>query len=91
MRISGRYCSLCYIWSCSYPRLVKDIENGKYNVILTSPEQCFSVDGHRTRFNIILHDKPKFVRKIKCLIVDEAHLIHRWGSSLLGEAAFRPA
>ena len=64
---------------------MKDIENGKYNVILTSPEQCLSVDGHRTRFNMILHDKPKFVRKIKHLIVDEAHLIRLWGSSLLGD------
>lgn len=69
---------------------IKDIKNGVYNVILTSPEQCKLIRGHQTRLFQLLQDH-KFGIRIHWLVVDKSHLVRLWGMTLGDNVAFRPA
>lgn len=55
--------------------LVKDILEGKYQVILASPEMMQT----RTFIDKLLRN-PKFARRIISLFVDEAHCVSHWGA-----------
>ncbi|KAI0309763.1 P-loop containing nucleoside triphosphate hydrolase protein [Amylostereum chailletii] len=67
------------------------IEKGEYSVILTSPEQCGTINGHSTRLQTLLKDNTTFRCNVARLVVDEAHLIYLWGLPSSDKAAFREA
>ncbi|KII92674.1 hypothetical protein PLICRDRAFT_172734 [Plicaturopsis crispa FD-325 SS-3] len=72
------------------PVFWKDVESGKYPLLIVSPEQLGMLDGHLPRLALLLN-KPRFVANIKRVHVDEAHTIYTAGISKHGEPAFRPA
>lgn len=80
--------------SCAMDALLtitKDIQNGTYNVLLTSPEQCRRIEGHTTRLSNLLQ-QPRFVRRIRTMVVDECHHVFTYGVPATGEErSFRPA
>ncbi|KAA1471156.1 P-loop containing nucleoside triphosphate hydrolase protein [Dentipellis sp. KUC8613] len=54
--------------------LQKEIEKGKYQILVTSPNMCLQHD----RFRALL-SSPGFSEKISAFIIDEAHCITQWG------------
>jgi superfamily II DNA helicase RecQ len=59
-------------------RIMEDIKDGRYTHIFTSPEMVVS-----QAFSPVMNDPP-FKSRLLCVVVDECHLITKWGSS------FRP-
>ncbi|KAF6759189.1 II DNA helicase [Ephemerocybe angulata] len=70
--------------------LWKDVREGSYSVLVVQAEQFFVDKGHWPKLARLLH-KPAFARKIKFLMVDEAHNVHTLGLSHYSLPAFRPA
>lgn len=60
-------------------------------MLLTSPEQCKPTDGHFTPLSRLLHKHRGFVKLVRRLVVDEAHLALFWGTPMVSDTAFRPA
>ncbi|KAI0074985.1 P-loop containing nucleoside triphosphate hydrolase protein [Panus rudis PR-1116 ss-1] len=56
------------------PQLHKELEDGKYQVVITSPEMCF----RDTQFAPLLL-KEAFTKTFVSIVIDEAHCIHTWG------------
>ncbi|KAF8997525.1 P-loop containing nucleoside triphosphate hydrolase protein [Cyathus striatus] len=56
------------------PQLKKDIENGKFQALLTSPEMCLCNEDFR-RLLIM----PTFTSSLKMVVIDETHCISQWG------------
>ncbi|KAJ3553995.1 hypothetical protein NM688_g3330 [Phlebia brevispora] len=54
----------------------RDIEEGKYRIVIISPEQLMKAGGGFER----LMRKPAFAAKIDSVVFDEAHCISEWGS-----------
>lgn len=64
---------------------------GTVEVILATPEQLFrSADGHYSRLGTLLRDAA-FRRRVRVIVIDEAHFIHTTGQPLYGLNAFRAA
>ncbi|KAL1725303.1 P-loop containing nucleoside triphosphate hydrolase protein [Schizophyllum commune] len=57
-------------------RCLKDIVNGKYRIVLLSPEMLLS----RRFIDRVLRDR-KFGTRVLSIIVDEAHCVSHWGAS----------
>ena len=57
---------------------------------MAQAEQFFVDKGHFPRLARLLY-KPKFIKKISLLLVDESHCIYTMGTALYGLPAFRPA
>ncbi|KAI0321600.1 P-loop containing nucleoside triphosphate hydrolase protein [Amylostereum chailletii] len=57
------------------PQVVQDICQGKYNIVLLSPEMMQS----RRFINDVLRNSD-FTRRVYSLVVDEAHCISHWGA-----------
>ncbi|KAJ7927033.1 P-loop containing nucleoside triphosphate hydrolase protein [Mycena leptocephala] len=73
------------------PELWKSItSHSKYQHYSVSPEQCGPYKGHIPRFAKLLH-RPRWVKRVKLLQIDEAHFIATTGQSNGTEAAFRPS
>jgi len=53
----------------------QDIEDGKYRVIVASPEQVMKPGGGFEK----LFKQPRFRSQIMSVIFDEAHCISAWG------------
>ncbi|KAF6745329.1 II DNA helicase [Ephemerocybe angulata] len=70
--------------------LWKSVREGAYSVLIVQAEQFFIDKGHWPRLARLIHN-PKFSRKIKFLMVDEAHNVHSLGLSHYSLPAFRPA
>jgi superfamily II DNA/RNA helicase len=56
------------------PNLLQEIQDGKYQIILTGPEFCVPDNDRSMR----LTTNCAFSEKLCCVIVDEAHLCHAW-------------
>ncbi|KAF8987973.1 P-loop containing nucleoside triphosphate hydrolase protein [Cyathus striatus] len=56
------------------PQLKKDIENGKFQALLTSPEMCLRNEDFR-RLLIM----PTFTSSLKMVVINETHCISQWG------------
>ncbi|TFY83471.1 hypothetical protein EWM64_g542 [Hericium alpestre] len=54
----------------------KGIEAGMYNIIITSPEQCKTINGHSTRLHTLLCKNKTWPKQISGVVVDEAHGKH---------------
>ncbi|VDC03193.1 unnamed protein product [Peniophora sp. CBMAI 1063] len=57
-------------------RVRRNFKNGRYQIIITSPEMCIKHPEFRT-----ILEKPKKKRKIAAFIIDEAHCIVQWGEN----------
>jgi superfamily II DNA/RNA helicase len=64
----------------SMPRLVDQVSGGDYEVVLMSPEFCTASNHNWCKMT----GSTEFSRRLKGIVVDEAHLIHSWRD-------FRPA
>ncbi|KAF8723171.1 hypothetical protein AX14_009490 [Amanita brunnescens Koide BX004] len=62
--------------------LHKDLDSGKYQVILSSPEMCLKHSDFRK-----LLSSAKFSKGICSIVVDEAHCITQWGPQFRPEYA----
>ncbi|KAJ7920240.1 P-loop containing nucleoside triphosphate hydrolase protein [Mycena leptocephala] len=75
-------------------RLIQDnhslTSHSKYQHYSVFPEQCGPYKGHIPSFAKLLH-RPKWVKRVKLLQIDEAHFIATTGQSNGTEAAFRPS
>lgn len=60
----------------------QDLESGKYQVILSSPEMCLKHSDFRK-----LLSSAKFSKAICSIVVDEAHCITQWGPQFRPEYA----
>ncbi|PPR02849.1 hypothetical protein CVT24_002327 [Panaeolus cyanescens] len=73
------------------PKLWKEIEAGKFQVLLIQPEQLSSTNGHLARLARLLNEKRPFAKLIRRIHVDEAHFIYTAGLSHYGLPPFRAA
>ncbi|KAI4527998.1 hypothetical protein K525DRAFT_263669 [Schizophyllum commune Loenen D] len=65
--------------------------SGTARVILVTPEQFFTCNaGHLSTFGQMIR-KPQFLRRLHCVVVDEAHFPHTVGLPHYGLDAFRPS
>ncbi|RPA72120.1 hypothetical protein BJ508DRAFT_314998 [Ascobolus immersus RN42] len=59
----------------------KEIDNGKYRVIVAAPERLLDQSGifwHKMLGDVENHP---MLSKVRCIFVDEAHCVHKWGKS----------
>ncbi|RPA76902.1 P-loop containing nucleoside triphosphate hydrolase protein [Ascobolus immersus RN42] len=59
----------------------KDIDDGKFQVIVAAPERLLDQSGvfwHRMLGNVDTHP---LLSKVRCIFIDEAHCVHKWGKS----------
>lgn len=76
-----KVCSLLYFMYQAH-HYFQDIESGKYQMILSSPEMCLKHIDFRK-----LLSAAKFSQAICCIVVDEAHCITQWGPQFRTEYA----
>ena len=60
-----------------YPRVWSNVKNGRYSVVLASPEVLLS-NGSVFWLRIARQKKSAFCCRLACIAVDEAHLIWGW-------------
>lgn len=65
--------------------LWNECRDGRYQVILCSPEQLASDEMNK------LLDDTRFQARVGLVVVDEAHLIPVWGGKIAGQRPFRRA
>ncbi|TFY52572.1 hypothetical protein EVG20_g10496 [Dentipellis fragilis] len=58
----------------------QEIETGKHQILVTSPNMCLQHDKFR-----VLLSSPGFSEKISAFIIDEAHCITQWGEKFRTE------
>jgi superfamily II DNA helicase RecQ len=70
-RIGGRPCFLNA--DTISPKVLTNIQNGKYTHILISPELAIGDKFYATAINLV------FKERLSLVVIDEAHLVSQWG------------
>jgi superfamily II DNA helicase RecQ len=63
------------------PELWKDINNGKYRVLFASPEMLLTPASYFWHKMAPNAKTNKFLKRLSAFIIDEAHMIWKWGES----------
>jgi superfamily II DNA helicase RecQ len=63
------------------PQLWKDINNGKYRILFASPEMLLTPASYFWHKMAPNAKTNKFLKRVSAFILDEAHMIWKWGES----------